>query len=78
MNALTVFGLILAGLIVAARARLNAVLFGQPVSIPWLGIAAAFMILTLVTVVLYLAWLIARERPPRPAYRPVYVVTDLH
>jgi ABC-type Mn2+/Zn2+ transport system permease subunit len=77
VNVLTVFGLILAGLIVAARTRLNAVLFGQPVSIPWLGIAAALMILTLAAVVLYLAWLIARERP-RPAYRPVYVVTDLH
>ena len=76
MNPVTVFLLIAAGLVVAARTRLNAILFGQPVSIPWLGIAAAVIVLILAALVLYLVHLIMQERP-RPAYKPVYVVTTL-
>jgi hypothetical protein len=76
MNAITVFGLILVGLIIAARTRLNAILFGQPVSIPWLGIAAAVILLILAASLLYLVHLIVQDRP-RPAYKPVYVITSL-
>lgn len=68
---------LLVALIVSAHARLHAVLLGQPINIPWLGVAAVLMVLVLVALVLWLAHLIVQERPQKPAYRPVYVVTDL-
>ena len=67
---------LLVALIVSAHARLHAVLLGQPVNIPWLGVVAVLMILGLAVLLLWLAHLILQERP-QPAHRPVYVVTDL-
>lgn len=57
----TAFLLIVAGLIVSAHARLNAVLLGQPVSIPWLAVAAAVVILVLIVGALLLIRAITRE-----------------
>ena len=60
------FVLAVLGLIVSARVRLSAVLFGQPVSIPYLGIIFAVLVLVLLAVVLYLIWHLAREFRPQP------------
>jgi ABC-type Mn2+/Zn2+ transport system permease subunit len=49
------FLLVFLGLVVSARARLNAVLFGQPVSIPWIGVIAVVVALVLAVAVLVLA-----------------------
>lgn len=57
----TAFLLVLAGLIVSAHARLNAILFGQPVSIPWLGLIFAVLILALIALTLHLIRSIARD-----------------
>ena len=72
------FALIVAGLIVSARTRLNAVIFGQPVSIPWIGLIFAALILALVVLALCVARSILRDRPV-PQYRsePVHVITSL-
>ena len=61
------FSLLLAflGLIVSAHERLNAVLLGRPVSIPWIGIIAAIVSLCLAAMVLLLIRHIVREMRPR-------------
>lgn len=46
------------GLVVSARARLNAVIFGHPVSVPWLGLIAAIIVLLLAVLVLVLLHLL--------------------
>jgi len=43
-----------AGLVVSAQARLNAVILGQPVSVPVLWLVALGVVLTLAAVVLWL------------------------
>ncbi len=43
-----------AGLLASAQARLNAVVLGQPVSVPVLGIVALAVVLLLAAAVLYL------------------------
>lgn len=47
--------------IIAAHARLNAVVLGQPVSIPWLGVVVAVAALGLAVAVLVLVRAIVRE-----------------
>ena len=56
-----VFLVVLAGLIVSAKTRLNAVVLGQPVSVPVLWLVAATMVLTLAALVLYLLRSILRD-----------------
>ena len=51
----------LLGLIGAARYRLNAVVLGQPVSIPWLAIAAAVILSLLAASVLFLLLRLLRD-----------------
>jgi hypothetical protein len=63
------FALAAIGLIVSAKTRLNMVLFGQPVSISYLGLLFAVAVLVLLALLLYLAWLIVQERP-RPSPYP--------
>jgi hypothetical protein len=46
------FVLAFAGLVVSARARLNAVILGLPVSVPVLGLVALAVVLALAAVVL--------------------------
>jgi len=46
--------LIVLGLIVSAKTRLNAVILGQPVSIPALWLLAAALVLALLALVLWL------------------------
>jgi hypothetical protein len=46
--------LVLLGLVVSARTRLNAVVLGQPVSVPVLWLVAAAVVLALAAVVLVL------------------------
>ena len=67
---------ILIALIVSAVTKMHAVIFGQPVTISALWLAGAVIVLILAALVLYLAWLVMRERP-KPEYRPVYVITSL-
>ena len=50
-----------AGLLASAQARLNAVILGQPVSVPVLGIIALAVVLLLAVAVLYLLRSIARD-----------------
>ena len=50
-----------AGLLASAQARLNAVILGQPVSVPVLGIVALAVVLLLAAAVLYLVRSIARD-----------------
>ena len=66
------FLLMLAGLIVSARTRLNAVIFGQPVSIPWLGVLFAVLILALVAVIACVVRSILREGRSSPYPRTRY------
>jgi hypothetical protein len=54
-----VFALI--GLVMSARFRLNAVVLGQPVSVPWLAVAAVVIVLLLVAAVLILVRLLLRD-----------------
>jgi uncharacterized membrane protein (DUF106 family) len=54
--------LVLLGLIVSAQARLNAVLLGQHVSVPVLGLVAVAVVLALAAVVLALVRTIVRDR----------------
>jgi uncharacterized Tic20 family protein len=65
------FLLMLAGLIVSARTRMHAVLFGQPVSIPWLGLIFAVLILTLIVVALYLVKVLREEFRRQPVIKTV-------
>lgn len=58
--------LIVVSLIISARLRLNAVVFGQPVSIPVIGVIVAALILVLAVAVLLLVRSLVREfRRPR-------------
>lgn len=60
---------LLATLLMSARTRLNAVVLGQPVSVPVLWLVAAAILLLLAVAVLWLLHSIARDggfrRPPR-------------
>jgi len=53
--------LALLGLIVSARTRLNAVVVGQPVSVPVLWLVFAAVVLALAALVLVLARLLVRD-----------------
>jgi hypothetical protein len=55
------FLLAVIGLIVSAKTRLTMVLLGQPVSIPYLGILFAVIILILVVLILHLIRVMTRE-----------------
>jgi hypothetical protein len=63
--------LALLGLFVSARIRLSAVIFGQPVSVPLLGLVGAVMVLALLAVVLWLVWQVIREGGLRLRIRTV-------
>jgi uncharacterized membrane protein len=63
--------LIVLGLIIAAHARLNAVVLGMHFSVPVLGLIFAVLILILVIAVLLLARSLAREIR-RPRHRWAY------
>jgi hypothetical protein len=69
--------LVIIGLIISAHARLNAVIFGQPVSVPALWLVAVAVVLTLAGFVLVMVRLILRDRQPAYQQKPVYVVTTL-
>ena len=71
MSAPVQLALALLGLVVSARTRLDAVILGRPVSVPWLGIVAVVLVLALAALVLHLARLLARDGP---RLRPVVVV----
>ena len=49
------------GLIVSARIRLSAVIFGQPVSVPVLGLVAVVVVLALAVMLLWLLRTILRD-----------------
>jgi hypothetical protein len=53
--------LALLGLIASARVRLTAVILGQPVSVPVLGIVAVVVVLALVVTVLFLVRSLVRD-----------------
>lgn len=61
-----------AGLFVSARVRLAAVIFGQPVSVPLLGLVAVVLVLVLAVLVLWLLRLLLRDGL---RLRPVTVTT---
>lgn len=65
MTAPLPLAVILAVLIVSARTRLNAVILGQPVSVPWLGVVAVALVLVIAALVLYLIRGIVRDWPAR-------------
>ena len=66
--------LVILVILVSAYARVNAVLLGQPVSVPVLGLVAAAVVLALAVVVLALIRSIMRDR--RFLYlRPTVVTT---
>jgi hypothetical protein len=52
---------ILLGLVVSARIRLNAVVLGQPVSVPLLGVVIVVLVLLLAALVLVLLRLLIRD-----------------
>jgi len=52
---------LIVALVVSARTRLDAVILGRPVSVPWLGIVALVLVLALAALVLHLARLLARD-----------------
>jgi hypothetical protein len=66
------FVLAVLGLIVSAKTRLNLVLFGQPVSIPYLGLLFALLVLVLLAVILHLIRVLREE-----FRRPVPVITTV-
>lgn len=53
--------LIVLGLIVSAKTRLNAVILGQPLSVPVLGLIAAAVVLALLALVLWLIRSVIRD-----------------
>ena len=57
----TFLGLAFVGLIISAHERLTAVILGQPVSIPWIGIIAALVALVLAVLVLLLLRSLLRD-----------------
>ena len=64
MSAPAWLALIVGALVTSARIRLGAVVFGQPVSVPLLGLIAVVMVLALAVMVLVLARLILRDVLP--------------
>jgi len=52
---------VLAGLILSARTRVNAIVLGQPVSVPVLGLVFAALVLLLAALVLVLLRLLVRD-----------------
>ena len=64
--------LVFFALAASAHARLNAVILGQPVSVPWLGVALAVLLLALAAAVLWLIRSLLRDGPRlRPHLRTV-------
>jgi hypothetical protein len=61
VNAPAWLALIVGALITSARIRLGAVIFGQPVSVPLLGLIAVVVVLALAAVVLFLLRSLLRE-----------------
>jgi ABC-type Mn2+/Zn2+ transport system permease subunit len=61
MTAPLSLGLVLIGLVASARIRLSGVIFGQPVSVPLLGIVVAILVLLLTALVLILLRLLLRD-----------------
>lgn len=59
------------GLFVSARIRLSAVVFGQPVSVPLLGLIGAVAILILTVALLLLVRQVIREGGIRLRFRTV-------
>lgn len=57
----TVLLVVLAGLIVSARTRVNAAVLGQPVSVPVLWLVFAAVVLLLAALVLVLLRLLVRD-----------------
>ena len=53
--------LALLGLVVSARIRLTGVIFGQPVSVPVLGLVAVVVVLVLAVMLLWLLRTILRD-----------------
>ncbi len=53
--------IILLGLIASARIRLSGVIFGQPVSVPVLGLVAAILVLVLTAMILWLLRSLLRD-----------------
>lgn len=53
--------LALLGLVVSARIRLTAVIFGQPMSVPVLGLVAVVVVLVLAVMLLWLLRSILRD-----------------
>lgn len=53
--------LALLALLVSARVRLSGVIFGQPVSVPVLGLITAVVVLGLVAIILWLVRSILRD-----------------
>ena len=53
--------LAIVGLIVSARTRLDAVILGRPLSVPWLGIVAAVVILGLVALILHIVRVLVED-----------------
>jgi hypothetical protein len=49
------------GLFVSARIQIRGVLFGQPVSVPLLGLVGAVLVLAIIAVILWLLRSIVRE-----------------
>ena len=49
------------GLIVSAVTRLNVVVLGRPVSVPWLGIVAVVLVLTLVALILHITRVLVKD-----------------
>jgi hypothetical protein len=53
--------LVVAGVITSAFTRLNAVILGRAVSVPWLGVVAAAVVLLLAVAVLWLVRQLLRD-----------------
>lgn len=66
--------LVILGVVMSARTRLNGVVFGQPVSVPPLLLLFAVLLLALAGGLLLVVRLIIRDGL---RLRPVYVITTL-
>lgn len=62
---MTAFAIAAALIIVSAFTRLNAVVLGRPVSIPYIGIAAAIVVLALAVLLALLVRAVIADRPVR-------------
>ena len=49
------------GLVISAHERLNAVILGRPVSVPWIGLIAVLVALVLAVMVLFLLRSLVRD-----------------